>query len=145
MLSNRSCGTLMSDWFARCCLKSNTPHLTASPFWRHITLTFACKRVIGVEVLHCELSRHKVRNFNKIVFCFRWRSFNQSHSRTVLCLRATQRCFDSVTRDALGPDTELLYSYSLKCPDTKRRYHTACDKCHIQTKKHLQQAAEWSY
>uniref|UniRef100_A0A672S4I2 Serine/threonine-protein kinase RIO3 n=1 Tax=Sinocyclocheilus grahami TaxID=75366 RepID=A0A672S4I2_SINGR len=29
----------------------------------------------------------------------------------------------------IGPDTELLYSYSysLKCPDTKRRYHTACD------------------
>ncbi len=27
-----------------------------------------------------------------------------------------------VTRDApgIGPDTELMYSYSLKCPDTKR-------------------------
>ncbi len=35
-------------------------------------------------------------------------------------------------------DTELLYSYSLKCPDTKRRDHTTCDKRHIQTKKHQQ-------
>uniref|UniRef100_A0A672K9C9 Malate dehydrogenase n=1 Tax=Sinocyclocheilus grahami TaxID=75366 RepID=A0A672K9C9_SINGR len=32
----------------------------------------------------------------------------------------------------------------VKMPDTKRRYHTACDKCHIQTKKHQQQTAEWS-
>ncbi len=49
--------------------------------------------------------------------------------------------FDWVQSQALAryrADTELMYSYSylLKCPDTKRQYHTACDKCHIQTKKH---------
>ncbi len=45
------------------------------------------------------------------------------------------------TRDAPMVSGPVLssYSYSLKCPDTKHRYHTACDKCHIQTKKHRQQ------
>lgn len=32
MLSNRSRRTLISDWSAHCCFKSNTPHLTAGLF-----------------------------------------------------------------------------------------------------------------
>ncbi len=41
----------------------------------------------------------------------------------------------------------VLVLVLVKMPDTKRRYNTACDKCHIQTKKHTTelQAAELSY
>ncbi len=53
---------------ARCCFKSNTPHLTSwssEPvhFASTLMLTSACKHVVSVEVIHCEWSRHKIHNF----------------------------------------------------------------------------------